>query len=72
MADREGHLFKGEATMSLNIDQGSTRQKEADMDVAMEWRHLNHRVKLQSELEYDTTENEKRLTGGSFLANMTT
>ncbi|MDP8306265.1 MAG: DUF481 domain-containing protein [Candidatus Chlorobium antarcticum] len=55
----EGHLFKGEATMSLNIDQGSTRQKEADMDVAMEWRHLNHRVKLQSELEYDTTENEK-------------
>ncbi|WP_237409549.1 DUF481 domain-containing protein [Chlorobium phaeovibrioides] len=55
----DGHLFKGEAAMSLNIDRGNTRQEEADLDLAMEWRHLNHRIKLQSELEYDTAENEK-------------
>ncbi|MDT9546835.1 MAG: DUF481 domain-containing protein [Chlorobium sp.] len=55
----DGHLFKGEAAISLNIDRGNTRQEEADLDVAIEWRHLNHRIKLQSELEYDTAENEK-------------
>jgi hypothetical protein len=54
----EGHLFKGEAALSLNIDRGNTRSDEADVDTAMEWRHLRHRVKLSGELEYDTTERE--------------
>lgn len=52
----DGHLFKGEAAVSLNIDRGNTRSDEADVDTRMEWRHLKHRVRLSGELEYDTTD----------------
>lgn len=55
----DGHLLKGEAALSLKLDRGNSRQDEADIDAALEWRHLRHRVKLSGELEYDRAEGER-------------
>jgi len=55
----EGHLLTGEADISMKLDRGNTTQDAAELDGALEWKHLRHRVKLRGELEYNITDGEK-------------
>lgn len=55
----EGYKLSGRVDLSLTADRGNTDKDEIDVSADLEWRYLQHRVKLFSEIEYDVSDGDK-------------